>query len=156
MVLPTMFGTGWKSWKGWWGPSLISSSLLCPRGCLSHLESGLSFFTWQQLGPKRGKAEAVRSLVQNWPMHHFCCLLLVKAFTEPTHFQETPPPGGRSFRHLPGGEALLVAIFAGNPHSPPACFCWPGEAWRLQRTTCPTCEMPEDAWAPRSLVLYIY
>lgn len=38
MVLPTMFGTGWKSWKGWWGPSLTSSSftlstcLLVPSG----------------------------------------------------------------------------------------------------------------------------
>lgn len=29
--------------------------------------------------------------------NHFCCLLLVKALTEPTHFQETPPPGGKSF-----------------------------------------------------------
>lgn len=159
-------GAGWSTWsypqclapagragKAGGVPLSLPQASLCPRVCLSRLESGLSFFTWQQLGPKRGKAEAVRSLVQNWPMHHFCCLLLVKAFTEPTHFQETPPPGGRSFRHLPGGEALLVAIFAGNPHSPPACFCWPGEARRLQRTTCPTCKMPEDAWALRSLVL---
>ena len=60
--------------------------------------------------------------------NHFCCFLLVKAFTEPTHFQETLPPGGRRFRHLQGKEELLVAIFAGNPHSPPACFYWPGEA----------------------------
>lgn len=59
---------------------------------------------------------------------HFCGFLLVKAFTEPTHFQDTPPPYGRSFWHLQGGQELLVPIFAGNPHPPLGSSCWPGKA----------------------------
>lgn len=52
-----------------------------------------------QLGPTRERAEGpvLFKASPKLARSHFCCLLLVRAFTEPTHFHETPPADGRGF-----------------------------------------------------------
>lgn len=81
-----------------------------------------------QLGPKRERAEGpvLFKASPKLARSHFCCLLLVRAFTEPTHFHETPPADGRGFGDE--WERMLVAIFAGSPRSSRPASWWPGAA----------------------------
>lgn len=131
------------------GPGLEGPGLEAPLGLL---ESGLSVLPGGSWILGRGE-QKLPLLTQDFSpklaWNHFYCLLLVKTLTEPTPFQETPPPGGRGCR------CPREAIFAGNPRSPPACgslLAWCGlRGCRGQRV--PPVRRQQDARALRSLIL---